>query len=195
MCWRLVIAIGLAVHASSPAAALCFYNKKDFYAGKARSYTTIPQEFRDSRWVVKAKLLSADNHSSDDGKSWTIYTVRVLTRYKGASKDTLRLFTYRDSGGFYLDKGMFPDLGGEYLLFLNPATSGLPRGVRNVAEINFNCGQSRPWLEVRPRDRVRLANLAAHRRRRWTGQVIGRLLAHGAMLRPRIRTKAPVRLP
>jgi hypothetical protein len=163
MRWRVVIAVGLTVLASSPATALCFYNKKDFYAGKARSYTTIPQEFRDSRWVVKAKLLSANNHFSDDGESWAVYTVRVLTRYKGAGSGTLRLFTYRDSGGFYLDKGMFPDLGGEYLLFLNPATGDLPRGVRNVTEINFSCGQSRPWSEVPRRDRVRLADLASHR--------------------------------
>lgn len=41
--------------AAAPANALGFYTKADFYAGKARSYTTISQEFRDSRWVVRAR--------------------------------------------------------------------------------------------------------------------------------------------
>lgn len=106
----------------APANALCFYTKADLFAGKARSYTTIPQEFRDLRWVVRARVISARYHSTDDD-SWTVYTIRVLDRFKGSSIHTMRVFTYHDSGGFHLDKGLkAPDRANDYLLFLNPAS-------------------------------------------------------------------------
>lgn len=154
-----------ALLAAAPANALCFYTKADFYAGKARSYTTIAQEFRDSRWVVRARAVSA-RYNSADGDSWTLYTVRVLDRFKGPSIRTMRVFTYRDSGGFYLDKGLdTPDRANDYLLFLNPATQVLPRGVRNVVQVNFNCGQSKPWKELSRADLAKLDMLAGRSRR------------------------------
>ena len=155
----------VAILAAAPANALCFYTKADFYAGKARSYTSVPQEFRDSRWVVRARVTNARYHSTD-GDSWTLYTVRVLDRFKGPSIRTMRLFTYRDSGGFYLDKGLnSPDRANDYLLFLNPATQVLPRGMRNVMQVNYSCGQSRPWKELTPADLSKL-NLISGRSRR-----------------------------
>jgi len=164
---RVLFLIGpiAALLAAVPAKALCFYTKADFYAGKARSYTSIPQEFRDSRWVVRARVINALYHSTDSD-SWTLYTVRVLDRFKGPSIRTTRVFTYRDSGGFYLDKGPnSPDRANDYLLFLNPATQVLPRGVRSVVQVNFSCGQSRPWKELTRTDLAKLDLLAGRSRR------------------------------
>lgn len=161
---ELVLTISLAAFAATaPAHALCFYTRADFDAGKDRSHTTIPQEFRDSTWVVRAKVLSADYHWSD-GKtdSWTLYRLRILKTLKGRPVTTLRLFTYRDSGGFYLDKGKGPDRGTDYLLFLNPPDQTLPPGLDRVTQINFSCGQSGPWRDVRAKDRTWLT---AHARR------------------------------
>lgn len=154
-----------ALLAAAPANALCFYTKADLFAGKARSYTTLAQEFRDSRWVVRARVISA-RYRSTDSDSWTLYTVRVLDRFKGSPIRTMRVFTYRDSGGFYLDKGPnSPDRANDYLLFLNPASQVLPRGMRNAAQVNFSCGQSRPWKELRRADRAKLELLAGRLRR------------------------------
>ena len=164
---RVLFLIGsiAALLAAAPANALCFYTKADFYAGKARSYTSIPQEFRDSRWVVRARVINARYHSTDSD-SWTLYTVRVLDRFKGRSTHAMRVFTYRDSGGFYLDKGpSSPDRANDYLLFLNPATQVLPRGMRNVVQVNFSCGQSRPWKELTRTDLAKLDLLAGRSRR------------------------------
>lgn len=154
----------VALAATAPAHALCFYTKADFYAGKDRSYTTVPQEFRDAKWVVRAKVLSAVYHQADGRTdSWTLYRLRILQTLKGRPVTALRLFTYRDSGGFYLDKGNGPDLGTDYLLFLVPPSQTLPPGLGRVTQINFNCGQSKPWRETSAADR---AWLAAHAKRR-----------------------------
>jgi len=164
---RVLFLIGsiAALLAAAPANALCFYTKADFYAGKARSYTSIPQEFRDSRWVVRARVINARYHGTDSD-SWTLYTVRVLDRFKGPSTHAMRVFTYHDSGGFYLDKGLnSPDRANDYLLFLNPATQVLPRGMRDVVQVNFSCGQSRPWKERTRTDLAKLDLLAGRSRR------------------------------
>ncbi len=83
----------------SPSYGFCMY-KDQLYAK-----TTLSQEFADSRWVVRAKVLAADDHWSDEEESWTIYRLEVLTTFKGAPPPRISLFTYRDSGGFYLDQG------------------------------------------------------------------------------------------
>jgi hypothetical protein len=148
-----ILACLIASVAATPAQALCFYNKKDFLAGKT-STTTISQEFRDSKWVVRARIEREQRHNSDNDESWVVYDVRPVTSYKGASRSRFRLFTYVDSGGFQ------PDVGVDYLLFLDPPTQDLPRGVRNVVQVNFSCGQSRPWPDVSRVDRRTLARLA-----------------------------------
>jgi len=132
----------LLLGAALPAHALCIYNGVD------NAKTTIRQEFHDSKWVVKVQLVAADNHWSDEDDSWTLYHVKTLRSFKGRAPPRLDVFTYRDSGGFYLDKGMSNDLGGEYLLFLSPATQKLPRVARGALEVNYSCGQSGPWEKL-----------------------------------------------
>lgn len=139
---------------TTPAHALCVYDDKMY------AKTTLAQEFRDSKWVVKAKVEAADYHWANYGPSWTIYSIRVLTRFKGPAVRNLRLFTFRDSGGFYLDKGTDPDLDSDYLLFLDPPMQTLPRRVKNVVQVNYACGQSKPWSEVTASDQRELTRLA-----------------------------------
>ncbi|MEA3062466.1 MAG: hypothetical protein QOJ94_2247 [Sphingomonadales bacterium] len=129
--------------------------------------TTIPREFRDSRWIVRAKVITARDHWSDIEDSWTLYRIRVLRAYKGTPPPELRFFSFRDSGGFYLDRPWEGhDIGGEYLLFLNPARwyRGMPKAERGAVLANYACGQSQEWWKVSPSDRRLLDRLARRRR-------------------------------
>jgi hypothetical protein len=130
------------------------------YQGVMYAKTTVQQEFKDSKWVVRVRLIAADDHWSDEDDSWTLYHVKVLHSYKGAAPSKLNVFTYRDSGGFYLDKGSSNDLGGEYLLFLSPATQPLPKRAEGALEVNYACGQSRPWAEISVGERTELSRLS-----------------------------------
>lgn len=138
---------------ATPAEALCVYNRQ-LYAR-----TTIPQEFRDSKWVIRGRIERERRHYSDADESWFVYDVRPVKSFKGGPKSRFRLFTYLDSGGFQ------PDVGIDYLLFLDPPMQDQTRGARGVVEINFSCGQSRPWREISAVDRRLLARLAMGRRR------------------------------
>jgi len=154
---RRSIAIAVAAVApllATPAHALCVYHDRMY------AKTSLAEEFHDAKWVVKAKVEAGDYHWANYGPSWTIYTVRVLTRFKGPPVATFRLFTYRDSGGFYLDKGTDPDLDSDYLLFLDPAIQTLPRGVANVVQVNYACGQSKQWSDLTLADQRTLARFA-----------------------------------
>lgn len=138
-----------------PAAAFCSYR------GEMYAKTTVAQERRDAKWVVKARIVSADYHWADVGASWTVYQLRVVTRFKGPPGRIVRLFTYRDSGGFYLDgNNASPGLGTDYLLFLVPSTQTLPRGIGTVTQVNYACGQSRRWSELSRADRAALGPAA-----------------------------------
>jgi hypothetical protein len=147
-----------------PADALCFYD------GKLYTKTTVLQEFKDSKWVVRARVLSAFDcfgrpvdRCSDPDAPYTTYGIRVIQAYKGHPPKLLKFFTSRDSGGFYLDRaGELPaahDIGRDYLLFLNPIQPfhGQPRASRHAVFVNYNCGQSKPWSEVPARSRRLLA--------------------------------------
>lgn len=138
------------------ASALCIY--KD----KMNAKTTVNEEFRDSKWVIKARVVDADYHWSDDNPSWTLYRLAVVKSFKDQPPDQLTMFTFRDSGGFFLDKGMSPDLGGEYLLFLAPISinSDVPKLAYHSTEVNYSCGQSKPWAEVSPSEKEELFKLA-----------------------------------
>lgn len=125
--------------------------------------TTLAEEYRDSKWVVRVKVLAADSHSSDVDESWTLYRVQVVTAFKGRPPLHLQVFTYRDSGGFYLDKGMNPDLGGDYLLFLTPVASHVPASASRAFEVNYSCGQSKLWEQTTPTQRKTLSILARGR--------------------------------
>jgi len=78
----------------------------------------------------------------------------------------LRFFTTRDSGGFYMDRAWVRlpaghDIGGEYLLFLNPLAPdpGLPKISNGAVFVNYNCGVSGPWKNVPVASRRKLLSL------------------------------------
>lgn len=158
MRWSHRISGGLIVAALSapPGRALCIYH------GQMYAKTTVSQEFADSEWVVRVKVTSADDHWSDEGDSWTIYHLKVVTILKGRPTSSIAMFTYRDSGGFYLDKGVHHDLGGDYLLFLDPISrsDSAPPTPRDAMEVNYSCGQSTIWSSVNPAERQHLSQLS-----------------------------------
>ncbi len=156
----MALAIVLLAMQVSPAGALCIYRGVD------NARTTLEQEFRDSRWVVRARVISGDYHWSDEDESWTLYRLEVVQSYKGRLPRRFVFFTHRNSGGFYMDgEGAVPNLGGEYLLFLvpDPRRRSNPPAARQAVWVNYNCGQSKAWTEVSPATRRRLQALAARR--------------------------------
>jgi hypothetical protein len=131
--------------------------------GKLYAKTTFAQEFKQSRWVVRARVLSARDHWPNEGTAWTLYNLRLLSSFKGVLPPHFTFYTRRDSGGFYMDipwKGH--DIGGEYLLFLNPwvVEAEDPRVARGATWVNYECGQSRPWREVSKKERRELRELS-----------------------------------
>jgi hypothetical protein len=147
------IAVAFSAHSAN---AVCIYH------GKMSAKTTLAQEFADSQWVVRVKVLSAENHWSLEDDSWTIYHLQVVTAFKGNPGARIDMFTHRDSGGFYLDKGMANDLGGEYLLFLDPVShrESAPDAARDATEVNYSCGQSGAWKALSLRERRKLLTLS-----------------------------------
>ncbi|MDE2435106.1 MAG: hypothetical protein KGM49_02485 [Sphingomonadales bacterium] len=145
----------IAGGAATDARAFCAYHRQMY------AKTTLAQEFRDSKWIARATVISA--------KSWrgkhdwgTTYNLKRVVIYKGQLPQTFALSTERNSGGFYLDMGMKPDIGGEYLLFLIPDSSPAehPAAVRKSLWINYSCGQSRSWSEVSGGQRAQLIQLS-----------------------------------
>ena len=145
---------------SVPADALCIYKGVD------NAKTSFAEEFRDSQWVVRAHVVSADYHWSDEDESWVLYRLKVVTSYKGKLASRFTFFTERNSGGFYMDgDGGVPDLDGDYLLFLvpnGPARNG-PASAKGALWVNYNCGQSKPWAEVTRKETAQLLALSKHR--------------------------------
>tara|TARA_R110002167_G_scaffold67405_12_gene190564 strand:+ start:489 stop:962 length:474 start_codon:yes stop_codon:yes gene_type:complete len=141
---------------ASSAHALCSY-EDELYAR-----TTIAQEFQDSRWVVRAKVLTATDHVIEGEEPWAEYQLEVQSAYKGSPPDHLRFFTFRNSGGFYLDRGREYDLGGEYLLFLNPTPDApdIPAAARGTVSVNYSCGVSGPWNRLTTASRADLVRLS-----------------------------------
>jgi hypothetical protein len=157
--WRSLAAL-LLPFAPGPAYALCIHN------GELYANTTLPQEFAESRWVVRARVERVQDHFPNVGAAWTLYRLRVVEAYKGEPSARFTFFTDRNSGGFYMDRaGSGHDLGGEYLLFLNPlsARANDPPAARGATFVNYNCGQSRPWTEVSATDRTTLLRLSRGR--------------------------------
>lgn len=153
----IVLPVVLALSAlGSSAHALCIY-KGELYAR-----TSIGQEFEDSRWVVKAKVRSATDHFIEGEEPWTEYQLEVQYAYKGNPPQQLRFFTFRNSGGFYLDRDREHDVGGEYLLFLNPTSDSpaIPAAARGTVSVNYSCGLSGPWNSVTTGSRAELARLS-----------------------------------
>lgn len=152
----------MALSAPSPSQALCIY-KGELYAT-----TTIAQEYADSRWVVRARVTAQTDSWADAGPEydeapWTTYRIEVVEVFKGDAPHEMTVFTERDSGGFYLEppRGRF-DPNVQYLLFLNPTDvrTDHPPEARGTARVNYNCGHSRPWLDVPLTDLSALLALA-----------------------------------
>jgi hypothetical protein len=145
-------------------AAFCYYN------GEFNVRSTIQQEFAHSKWVVRARVLSARDGifkpETDHETSWTTYQLQVVRSYKGNAPKRLNFFTERNSGGFYMDRPWVKlpaghDIGGDYLLFLNPNRwSGTDAAPRNSVFVNYPCGQSKPWREVSQSSRRLLDHLS-----------------------------------
>jgi hypothetical protein len=149
------VAIALLAASQSSAYGFCFYK------GQLYAKTTLGQEFQDSKWVVRAKVIS----SMDRKWSWTLYRLRTIEAFKGHPPRYISYFTERNSGGFYLDVGAKHDVGGEYLLFLDPLSHGfaLPPAGNGATVINYNCGQSGPWAAIGQLERERLDRLSGQK--------------------------------
>lgn len=159
----------LTAMCASPASALCSYKGVD------NAQTTVAQEYADSQWVVRARVISAkdgtvEQGKPDEGMTYTRYRLEVVHAFKGRPPHRLRFFTERNSGGFYMDRAWEPlprghDLGSEYLLFLNPipAFTGRPTAAVGAAFVNYSCGQSRAWSSVTRPSRHLLNRLSLRR--------------------------------
>ena len=157
---RALMSLGIAAILTSPAHALCSYRGVD------NARTTVAQEFKDSRWVVRAHVVSADYHWSDEDESWTLYRLEVVQSFKGDLPRRFTFFTMRTSGGFYMDgDGGVPDLDGDYLLFLTrrPWPRSDPPAARGALWVNYNCGQSKAWSQVTQKENAQLRELSARR--------------------------------
>ena len=157
MLWKLLIAGALWLVPEGPASALCIYRGVD------NARTSMDQEYRDSRWVVRARVLGVETRWRE-GEGSTLYRLELVRSYKGAAPRSFSFFTERNSGGFYMDNAAGrPDVGGEYLLFLVPNSRPGEASARHALRVNYNCGQSRPWGQVNARDARRLTALARRR--------------------------------
>ena len=157
---RKLVFVILLLAWSLPASATCIYQGVD------HAKTSMLQEFQDSEWVVRARVVSADYHWSDDDVSWTLYHLEVVKSYKGELKSRFTFLTERNSGGFYMDDLTGgPDLHRDYLLFL--VTDGWSKTGRPFANdalwVNYNCGQSKAWDEVTPGEAAELVTLTQGR--------------------------------
>lgn len=150
-----LIAAGLCLISVSTAQAHCEYS------GELYARATLAQEFRNAQQVAQVRVLSARSDWPDNGEDEpsTRYEVEVLQTFKGQLDRHLTVFTFRNSGGFYMDRGADPDIGGEYLLFLDPAPTWMPSAARGMAVVYYSCGQSRRWDEVEPASRDALKRL------------------------------------
>jgi hypothetical protein len=141
-----LIAATLSLTTAPAAQALCIYR------GALDVRTTLPQEFTDSSWVVRARVISAEQgETTPERDPWTLYRLEVISAFKGDPPSRIAVFTERNSGGFYMDRDAGgPDVGQDYLLFLQPLemSGDGPPAARGAQRVNYSCGQSRPWREV-----------------------------------------------
>jgi hypothetical protein len=88
--------------------------------------------------------------------------LRLIHAFKGAPPRRFKFYTRRDTGGFYMDGASGrPDVGHDYLLFLNPAEAAAedPPIARGAMWVNYECGESVPWTKVSAAKRKRLSAL------------------------------------
>jgi hypothetical protein len=142
---------------AAPASAFCEYR------GQLYAETTIQQEFADSRWVVRARLVSVTEFREERYFPGTLYRLEVVETFKGSPPRDISLYTQRNSGGFYLYGRPDEPIGAEWLLFLNPGQWGAPDdppAARGATWVNYACGQSRMWSAVPSADRQLLRRAA-----------------------------------
>ena len=184
---RRLLAIIALFGGSVPAHAFCFYRGVD------NATTTIAQEFRDSRYVVEATVLSGTVGYADDPdrtfiKRWGIdggnaYRLRVVRALKESPPATIRFFSDLDRGrfvfeqswidraprgaseAFYVGPDRAVERGRQYLLFLNRRQWHARMGAeeRGAVLVNYECGQSKPWHEVSKQQKRLLQQLALQR--------------------------------
>lgn len=159
-CGMLTLVLALALLATPPAATLCAYRDLDHL----NHVTTVSEEYADSAWVGRVRVASASDGLSDDpavadGGPWSLYRLEVVETFKGEPGREARLFTERNSGGFYLETAAGPDIGGEYLLFLVETARALPAEARGAMVVNYSCGRSGPWSAVSAEERRTLLQL------------------------------------
>ena len=125
--------------------------------------TTLAEEYRDSHWVVRARVVSERFYGPDacvdcPGR---LYELEVIETFKGALPRKFAFYTRQNSGGFYLEQGKAA-IGSEWLLFLNPGKWGAtdPKAARAATWVNYSCGQSRRWREINREQRATLSRLA-----------------------------------
>jgi hypothetical protein len=113
---------------------------------------------------VRAKVISRRD-TFDDDEPGVVYSIKIDHWFKGKTPTIIKDFSERDSGGFY------PDVGSEYLLFLNPISDEQAaenptwkRVAPDAMMVNYSCGQSRPWANVPLKDRQNLEALSRRSR-------------------------------
>jgi hypothetical protein len=152
---RWLVSLVLAAAAPSAADAFC-YHDRTLYAK-----TTLAQEFRESRWVVRARV-EGGRYYFGQPTSWTLYRMRLLHAFKGEPEKQFTFYTRRDSSGFYMDAPSGrADVGHDYLLFLIPmeVASDDPRLARGAMWVNYACGMSGPWAELTREQKTMLRTL------------------------------------
>lgn len=158
--WPALFATIALLFSSVPAQAFCQYQ------GTLYAKTTLEQEYRDARWVVRARVVREQAYDSEACHDCPgrLYNLEVVHRYKGDIAQKFSFYTQQNSGGFYLDQGA-DAIGSEWLLFLNPGPWGVndPPAARSAAWINYSCGQSKKWNAVDSRQRAELMRLASSR--------------------------------
>jgi hypothetical protein len=71
----------------------------------------VAKEFRDSTFVMTAKVMSSRNDVAEDFIRGVFYRIQPIQTFKGKPPSMLSIYTERSSGGFYMDVGQ------TYLLF------------------------------------------------------------------------------
>ncbi len=148
---QLLLALAAALFAAPGAHALCVYEGVLYYQ------TTLQEEFVDSIHVVHATGFSErDQNISDtsDEDPLVHYTLKVEHAYKGNAEEKITVYTHRNSGAYYFEKGR------DYLVFLERTASAdghLPQGGLTV---NYSCGHTKLWAKVTDKERACLVGLS-----------------------------------
>lgn len=157
--FRALLAFATVMALASPAHAYCEYR------GVPNGKSSLTGEFRESTWVVRARVTRGRIYYRCHDCPGRLYDLEIISTYKGNLPGRFSFYTPQNSGGFYLNQGK-ASVGSEWLLFLNPGrwNAAHPKAARGATWVNYPCGQSQEWRTVGPKTRQRLLQLAVHRR-------------------------------